>query len=97
MAKNYKNESQWSIIARELMELIVYDNNMVVERESWRKYKRKIQRECEKVFSLHPDFATDEWLENFAIGEATEKEELVKQYPELKRLDDLLNEFFNEA
>lgn len=91
----YKNESQWSVIARELLELIIYDNDLMPTKESFRKYKRRVQRECQKVFSLYPQLVNEEWLEDFAIGDRGNMEEEIKKYPELTKLDAILNDFFD--
>ena len=103
----FKNESAESVVARELLEAVWYDNGGLTNREGqFTKYKRRLQRILKKlppnVFNLftiekYEEFYDDEpdsFIDTFAIGEFTVKEKIIEKYPELKKVDDLLEEWF---
>lgn len=109
MRRVFKNESAESIVARELLEAVWYDNGGLNNRiGQFAKFKRRLQRILKKlppnVFNLfmiekYEEFYDDEpysFIDTFAIGEFTVKEQIIEKYPELKKVDDLLNEWFGE-
>ena len=89
MRRVFKNESAESIVARELLEAVWYDNGGLTNRVGqFTKYKRRLQRILKKlppnVFNLfliekYEEFYDDEpdsFIDTFAIGEFTVKEQI---------------------
>ena len=106
MRRVFKNESAESIVARELLEAVWYDNGGLTNREGqFTKYKRRLQRILKKlppnVFSLFMiekyeefyDCEPESFIDTFAIGEYSVKEQIIEKYPELRKVDDLLEEW----
>jgi len=87
------------ITARKLMHIILYDNGLVntFEPDTLKQYPVKyfdrITKACEVFFEAHPEFLTDEHLENIAAGELEENLEIYGIYPEYKELDEALNDY----
>ncbi len=107
--RHFKNESAESIVARELLEAVWYDNGGLNNRVGeFTKFKRRMQRILKQlpphVFNLFTvakyeefyDCEPESFIDTFAIGEFTVKEKIIEKYPELKKVDDLLNEWFGE-
>lgn len=88
------------VTARQLMHNILYDNGAVNrwEPETLKRYPEKhfkaITAACENFFDAHPEFLTDEDLENIAAGELEENKLKYGIHPEYAALDDALNEYF---
>lgn len=95
----YHNESAESMIARNLLELVWYDNGGLehIKKGEFTKFKKRLQRIIKnlpsEVVALLED---DDFAEEFAIGEDTEVQALIVKYPSLKPINDLLNEFFGD-
>lgn len=92
---------QHEIIARRLIQNILYDNGMVNrwEPESQKSYPKSHVRKISIVagifFDSHPELLTDDDLSNICCGEETENESKYGVYPEYKALNDSLNNYFN--
>lgn len=106
MKRVYRNESSESIVARELLEVVWYDNGGLAERTGqFTKFKKRLQRILKKlpreVFDLFlieeykTESGADTFIDTFAIGDEFVKNALIGKYPELKDVDDLLNEWFD--
>lgn len=95
-----KTDVGHQITARKLMHIMLYDNGAVnrFEPDGKYKYPKKIfdaiTEACELFFDAHPEFLTDEDLDNIAAGEETENEEKYGIFPEYKLLNDVLNDYF---
>ena len=93
-------ENEFEIIARKLMQIMLYDNGAVnrFEPETEKRYKPKhlkeITRCCHTFFSAHPEFVTDDDLDNMGAGELEENKEKYGIFPEYKELDKALNAYF---
>lgn len=97
--RNYHNESIESMIARNLLELVWYDNGGLehLKKGEFTKFKKRLQRIiCNLPENVKILLADDDFAEDFAIGEYTEVQEKIVMYPSLKPINDLLNEFFDE-
>ena len=108
MSRVFKNESAESIVARELLEAVWYDNGGLYNRQGqFTKFKKRLQRILKKlpphVFELftiekYEEFYDSEpqsFIDQFAIGEFNVKKQIIEKYPELKKVDELLDEWFD--
>ena len=96
--RKFYNESIESMIARNLLELVWYDNGGLahLKKGDFTRYKKRIQGIIKKLPMEVVDLlADDEFAEDFAIGEETEMQNTIATYPSLKPINDLLNEFFD--
>ena len=89
------------ITARKLMHIMLYDNGAVnrFEPDTKSKYPKThfdaIVRACELFFDNHPEFLTDDDLDNIAAGELTENQEKYGIFPEYQAIDLALNSYFD--
>lgn len=89
------------ITARKLMHIMLYDNGAVSRFEPDGKHKypkgifEKVTQCCEEFFEAHPEFLTDDDLDDIAAGEQEENEAKYGIYPEYQPLNDALNEYFD--
>jgi hypothetical protein len=94
-------DTGYQIVARKLMEIILYDNGAVnrFEPDDNRKYPvshfNRITQACESLFEAHPSLLTDENLDDIASGEYEENQAKFGAYEEYRELDKALNEFFD--
>ena len=97
-----KTDIGHQITARKLMELMLYDNGCVYREggssDKLSRYPKKhfdaITKACDTFFTNHPEFLTDEDLENITTGEHGEVQDKYGAYPEYKALDEALFEYF---
>ena len=105
----YKNESAESMIAREMLECIWYDNGGLMERQGqWSKFKRRLVRilknlpreEYELFFTEKEDMGGEmvsfpEW---FAIGTDDDtRREFIREHRDLYKIECVLDEWFDDV
>lgn len=87
-------------IAKKLIDILIYDNDFVNRETSLdesKHYGNWIEKVAEKVCFPNNDldFYTEDRMELFAVGEFFDKEDMIKEHPELRELDTILNEYFD--
>ena len=87
-------------IAKKLIDILIYDNDFVNREtplDESKHYGNWIEKVAEKVCFPNNDlnFYTEDNMNLFAVGDFGEKEELIKEHPELRELDTILNEYFD--
>lgn len=87
-------------IAKKLIDILIYDNDFVNREtplDESKHYGNWIEKVAEKVCFPNNDlnFYTEDRMNLFAVGDFGEKEELIKEHPELRELDTILNEYFD--
>ena len=89
-------------IARDMLEAIIYDNDMANREEPiegsriapW--LERVVNALKKPVRELGLNYFTGEWIEEFCCGENSFIDDEVKAHPCLGELNDVLNDFFDE-
>jgi hypothetical protein len=94
-------------IARSLMKEILYDNGYI---DRWHSEKSQMSKKWEtkiapiagKFFDNHPELLTNEHIEQIASGgiEGDPDDDLnilYKDYPDIKYLNDVLNDYYNDG
>jgi len=107
--RTYKNESAESMLAREMLEAVWYDNGGLTNREGqWGKFKRRLQRILKKLpkeeyelFFTEKEDETGEMVsfaEWFAIGtDYDTRREFIRKHRALYKIDCVLNEWFDDV
>lgn len=89
-------------IARQMLESIMYDNDMVNREEPLDE--SRLQPWVDKVAAcleapiaeLGESFFTDDWIESFCCGDADDQTVQIDLHPCLKELSETLDLFFEE-
>jgi len=87
-------------IAKKLVDALIYDNDYVnrwTPFDESKHYGGWIEKIAEKV-SLplaNQKYFTDEAIDTFAVGDFSEKEDMIKEHPELRELDKVLDEYYD--
>lgn len=86
-------------IARQLLEVIIYDNDIVNRLNPLNETKLKpwIDKVEQALIDskVEPSIFTEEIIDMFAAGDADEMEAFVKEHPTLAEVHKLLNDFFD--
>jgi hypothetical protein len=96
-----KTDIGHQITARKLMHNMLYDNGAVNihHPDNLKRYPKlifdRITKACEIFFDAHPEFLTDDDLDDIAGGIEEDNQEKYGIYPEYKMLSDALNEYFD--
>ncbi len=91
----------YQIVARKIMESMLYDNGAVnrLEPDNEKRYPKVIFNEitlvCEKLFEKCPELLNDDNLELIACGCEDDQNELFGKYPEYDVLNEVLNRYFD--
>ena len=106
--RNYKNESAESMIAREMLECVWYDNGGLTERQGqWGKFKRRLMRvfknmpkdDYELLFIEREDdtgtmVSFPEW---FSIGvDEDTRREFIREHRSFFKVEMILTDWFGE-
>ena len=98
-----KTDTGYQIVARKLMEHVLYDNGAV---DCWhpdnrsmypKKHFDAITKAAEVYFEAHPEMLTDENLDEIASAGEDENNDKFGIHTEYAELDRVLNEWFNEG
>lgn len=85
-------------IADKMLDAIIYDNDIRLPDGDYYVWREKLVKLLWPAYDrLGEVFFTDELIDDFCIGEDTEMQKIVDEYPVLKPVHNLLNEFFEEA
>lgn len=85
-------------IADKMLDAIIYDNDIRLPDGDYDVWREKLTRLLWPAYDrLGEVFFTNELIADFCMGEYTEMNKIIEEYPVLRPVHDLLNEFFEEA